>query len=839
MNSAPAAVQSPDSSAPGAKTATHVPSPAAPVDSIPAHHDGTKWPYWVPRPSTALAVVLAAALVETIVLSWTQWDNLLSFLPSQGDLGDYNQAFFNTISGHGVFYYTTNIPSGSNGTALAVHFSPTFFALLPLYAVAPAPITLLILKQAALAFAAVPLFGLAKVYFRRDLVPTTFALLYLVSPLTTTVDWNNVDPESFLPITLLFALYFFARGRFWPYIICWILALGTIEAAPPLMIIFAVGGLVGSLFATSSGSYWSPAQQRRPLFVGLAAGLAALALGAAVLYAGSPRGGGFGAPYARRYSVLGATSVPTVVSRVATHPTLAVQALQFGGGEKVVFLLIILVAPGIVWLFGGLRYLFAVGGFLFFVLLANVPAMYSLGAEYTGLVSGFLFAGAIEGAAQISVWLDHKDLRSLRARLRSDLAAAAQSVGNALAAASLLEAQQSNLAERWQLAKENLGADRLGVAEEHLRYVAARLGMSPPTWASCPNVLRFTQVSPEAPGAYSGQARRRTGLRHVNRSIIPIAIAVAAVVGVSFVSNPWASAPLGGSPQIRWGLVTPGPEQMELADELALIPDGASVLTTGHLFPQLSSRHNAFVVPSHRYLPVGETIEQDFDNWANQSSYVAYDYNLDREDAQILVTAANLSGFGVLASSAGGVVLERGYEGSPVMWTPFADAIAGSALAHPNASISSHYSTGLGQTLYHAAGGVVGETLWQGPSLTAIPFGNYSVSVALEIRTNSSGNQLRLTAVETPAYVNDTPEFTLDGETYHEASVHPETVPSVHLGQYVVSTQSATSGFVAINETFSFTIDSSSYLSFPATLLSTDLSVYLVSLDVVQITGLG
>jgi uncharacterized membrane protein len=801
-------------------------------------------PRWVPRPSLWLWVLLLLAGVETAILSWAQWQNYLAFVTSQGNLGNYNQAFYTTVTGQGWFYYTVNLPSGSRGTLLAVHFSPTFFALAPLYALDPSPVALLVLKQAALAFAAVPIYGLARIYFRGEALPFALAGLYLLSPLATNVDWNNADPEAFLPITLLFALYFFARGRLWPFLLCWILALGTIEAAPPLLILFAIGALIGTVLAPRAGVYWSAVQQRKPLLVALAVAVLWLVISLTVLYASGPRGGAFGASYARRYSVLGASSLPDVVVQAAVHPALAAQAFQFQGGEKLLLLAVLVAAGGLFWVFGGLRYLLPIGGYLLLAFLSNASVQYSLGTEYLALVAPFVFAGMVEGLAWTSDTLGRKDPgwrhRAVRAGLQSSFEDWKSIPANAGRPVEVTDPDSLGMSF-----ETYLSVDDLPRAEATLNELRARARVSLPVWGATPMEVDSTSVPGPDPAVSAGTPAgrgapgRRRPFGSQLRSIVLVTLAAVSIVVLAGISGPLLTTPVGGQPGRASGVESPDAADHTLAGVLALIPPAGSVLTTNHLFPQVSDRRSAYTVPQDRYLPNGVNLSDDFGRWVNASDYVAVDYSVDTANSEILMTMSNLSGFGVLGSSASAVLYERGWNSAPTLWHPFSESLPGASLKGPGANSSGRFATSLGPSLYHAPGGTVGQRIWNGPNLIALPLGTYRVTVVMEISSSHSGDLLDANVTWTPARVVDTPVFSGAGETYYSASVSMANSPADTLASRTVSTSAPTSGYVPVNLEFNVTLANTGYLSIPAYEQSTSMSVYLVSLQFVEISGLA
>src|SRR5437879_2663091 len=78
------------------------------------------------------------------------------------DLGVYDQSMYSTVHYGRLFFSTVEWPYTMSvvpaGTQLAVHFSPVLFLLLPIYAVFPSPVTLLVLKTIAVALGAFPVY---------------------------------------------------------------------------------------------------------------------------------------------------------------------------------------------------------------------------------------------------------------------------------------------------------------------------------------------------------------------------------------------------------------------------------------------------------------------------------------------------------------------------------------------------------------------------------------------------------------------------------------------------------------------------------------------------------
>lgn len=808
-------------------------------------------PAWIPRPSTTVWGVAFAALVETAILAWVQTQNYFGFHSRQGDLGAYNQAFYTTVHGQGFFYYTVNISGGTNGTLWAVHFSPTLVLLVPLYAIAASPVTLIILKQAALALGAIPIYGIARVYFRGGVVPVLFAALYLISPLTIANDWNNFDPECLVPLLLLVAMYFFTVGRFWSFLIFWLLTLGVMESMPPLLILFTVGGLVGTFLGPSRSPYWTAVQQRRPLLIALgAAGIwLAVAYGALSL---TGRGGGFGSSYGIRYQVLGATSLPDVLVRAVTHPGAAGAALQFQGSEKILFLAVVILASGAISILGGLRYILPVVGYLSLAFLSSNSTLYVFGSEFVPMFSAFLFVGAIEGTVLVSDLINGVDAGQRHRDLAFQLTT---QVGNFLTELQTVSPETpTHVRAREQLRLDDklLASDELGTAERGLRRLRRELG-------GRTRGLAATQATsaPHAVGASATNATWST-LRHFRPRISPnrvngamaatLAILVVCVLAASAYANPLLNSPAAGGSQITFGLHGPNAHERALESLLESIPPQASVLTTSHLFPELSSRPDAYVVNNLTNLPDGVTIKDAIDNWLNQSSFVAIDYRVDPTNAVILQSDAdltsNVSGFGVYAAMDGAYIYERNWGGIPSVLASWNSTWAGGQLTTHYGNASSQFASSQGPSYYHSnLSGAPGNYLWGGPRLIYLPPGQYTVSFNLELQTPNPGPQLKLEVADTPAFVNEKVVLNYGGYSYRQIVINGTNytdgawkVPPVEVikSLTVLSQANSTTSLSHEVEKMSFTWTSVGYLSFPGIELSSTMSVYLISVSLAQ-----
>ncbi len=593
------------------------------------------------RPGRWFWILALAVLVDLLVLSWTQVRAYQSYYTFSQDFGSFNQSFYTTLYDHRLFYYTANLPSGTQGTYFAVHFAPLLFLILPFYALAPAPTTLLVIKVVVLGLAAFPVFGIAHRRLGSPQWGFAFGIAYLLSPLTMTLDWISFDMEVFLPLFVLSALYFLTAKRRLAFLLCWVLALAVIETIAPLLALCAFLALLG----TTIGPRLVPDKDRREertFWIGalfLALGWYLVAYFAVSHF--SLNGGTFGSGYASHYTVLGATSFFDVIPQALLHPDLAGAALSYAGSTKVVYVLLLFGCLAFLPLFGEARYSLPVVGWLGLALFSNFPPMYSLGSQYLGYVSPFLFAGAIGGT------------RYLRSLITRELSST-----------------------------------------------------GPYVHASSVPTKRWTLPAPE-------------------QALLPISLGIAVVVALA-VANPLSGQPAAGLTSLQYGVPTPDSHALLLDRTIGLIPSNASVLTTAHVFPQVSNRLHAYVLPTTQLFAGSSTYWGYLNQFINSSSFVLLDFTLDLYVSQLILYFGNFSHFGIVVDSDGVFLLQRGWTNAPL-----SGFYSGSSSTYSGASLATNSrleAQGNG-TLYYHSSGTPNLNFWRGPSLNYVLPGTYDLTV--------------------------------------------------------------------------------------------------------------
>ncbi|TRO53951.1 DUF2079 domain-containing protein [Candidatus Bathyarchaeota archaeon] len=366
------------------------------------------------------AILLTAVAVYTLVFSYaTVWkhDQYYSYA---WDLGVFNQAMYSTAFGGGLLTYTCDGYMNINGSYFAIHFSPILLLLLPLYVMFPHPSLLLIIKTAALAAAAVPLYKIAEKSTTNRDTALIIAVTYLAYPGIQAANWYDFQPQALVPLLVFTAYLMLLEEKWAPYLASTTLALMVEEH------IFLV------VAATIAGYLIAHRDQTRRLLNPkdrLTQALVATVLLSVTLLAASALAKNsnhinpeFKEVYeaAGGYRVLGYTgSAFGLPLHVALNPAKAYQALLYDADLKLAYLLF-LYAPLLFLPATGPSFLATIPLFVPF-LLSNYRAYYTLGAHYSLYVAPNIFTAYILALRGLT---DRKNLTRLSLVMTIALAAA-------------------------------------------------------------------------------------------------------------------------------------------------------------------------------------------------------------------------------------------------------------------------------------------------------------------------------------------------------------------------------------------------------------------------------
>jgi uncharacterized membrane protein len=156
----------------------------------------------------AWAIVLVFVAVDIALVGQHALVRYQSYHAGAFDLGNMDQAVWNTLHGHPFRFTNRGFDWFGPSTRLGVHVEPILLLIAPLYLLHSGPETLLVLQTVALALGGIPLFLLG---LRRlpeiPLVAVAFVGAYLVTPEILGVALYDFHPVALATPLLLLALW--------------------------------------------------------------------------------------------------------------------------------------------------------------------------------------------------------------------------------------------------------------------------------------------------------------------------------------------------------------------------------------------------------------------------------------------------------------------------------------------------------------------------------------------------------------------------------------------------------------------------------------------------------
>lgn len=287
------------------------------------------------------------------------------------DLGIQENTIWNTL--HGDILYSSLMGSHY----LGVHTSLILLLVAPIYALAPATETLLVLQSLVLGLAALPLYLFAREVLENSWQGALFALLWLTHPAVGGANFYDFHPIAFAPLFLFTAVHFWRRGRRLPY---WLSIALLLSVKEELAIIVVLVGLV----IVISGN------RRQGLQTAAVGAVAYVVLQHVVI----PYFAGGAHSYAWYYSDI----IPTgesprgLVTTVLLNPVFALKFILTGPRLLFVFQLF---APLALLPFLSARGAVLISYGLAATLLASRPPLHQIGFQYALTLLALGFVGAL------------------------------------------------------------------------------------------------------------------------------------------------------------------------------------------------------------------------------------------------------------------------------------------------------------------------------------------------------------------------------------------------------------------------------------------------------------
>ena len=185
-------------------------------------------------------IVLGAAITAYVVyVSIHTINHHWSLGTAAFDLGIQENTIWNTVSGDLLY------SSLMGGHYLGTHTSLILLLIAPIYALAPATETLLILQASALGLAALPLFLLARNVLDSSWQGVLIAMLWLTHPAVAGANFYDFHPIAFSPLILFSAVNFWWKQRWRPFWFSIALLLSVKEEMAIIVVLLGMVTLLG------------------------------------------------------------------------------------------------------------------------------------------------------------------------------------------------------------------------------------------------------------------------------------------------------------------------------------------------------------------------------------------------------------------------------------------------------------------------------------------------------------------------------------------------------------------------------------------------------------------
>ena len=191
---------------------------------------------WQPSTKSVVLLASAATVVAAGILISITCLRYRTFSSPNFDFGLFCNMFYNMKE--------TGLPLVTSERDMllshfAVHVSPSFYFLLPLYILFPYPETLQVGQALFLMAGVIPIILLARHFKLSGKITAVVAALYVFSPALSAGCFYDIHENCFLPFFLLWTFYFFETKRYIPMYLAALCVLGVKEDAAIYLLIFA------------------------------------------------------------------------------------------------------------------------------------------------------------------------------------------------------------------------------------------------------------------------------------------------------------------------------------------------------------------------------------------------------------------------------------------------------------------------------------------------------------------------------------------------------------------------------------------------------------------------
>ena len=197
--------------------------------------DDMKFPFKIPKQVVISAAVIFAVYF-VVFFSIQSVSKYLALRTPIYDFGLFAQMYYNMGN---TFLPDTTCERDMLLSHFAVHVSPIYYVLLPIYFIFPHPMTILICQTIVLALGVIPLSLLCKKLKLSNLATIIFIAIYALYPALSGGIYYDFHENKFLPVLLLFLFYFMEKENLLGSCIFALLVCMVKEDAPIYVAFFA------------------------------------------------------------------------------------------------------------------------------------------------------------------------------------------------------------------------------------------------------------------------------------------------------------------------------------------------------------------------------------------------------------------------------------------------------------------------------------------------------------------------------------------------------------------------------------------------------------------------
>lgn len=167
----------------------------------------------------AYYVLIIVVILYIVLWSFAKYEAFINFDDDGYDTAIYDQSLWH------MSRFEIPFSSLKGFNQLGDHFSVILFLLVPLYWICPHVLTLLITQHIIVALGAFPIYLIARVQLKSNLLGIAFAISYLSFLMLQKAIHFGFHPITMSPTFIAFAVYFILRYSWWKYTVFILLAL--------------------------------------------------------------------------------------------------------------------------------------------------------------------------------------------------------------------------------------------------------------------------------------------------------------------------------------------------------------------------------------------------------------------------------------------------------------------------------------------------------------------------------------------------------------------------------------------------------------------------------------